>query len=109
MDSVFVSLLKARDTKKAQKRKRQKSTDSKLKRRRTEFGKYAEQHQEQMENAQSGTTYGACVVLATLKRKGNVNITVLKETIKGLHQSACAVVLSPALWYHPGSHLCCIE
>ena len=51
MDFVFVSLLKAHDIKKAQKRKRQKSTYGKLKRRKTEFGKYTEQHQEQMDDA----------------------------------------------------------
>ena len=50
MDSVFVSLLKTRDTKKSQKRKRQKSIDGKLKRRKIECMTYAEQHQEHMDN-----------------------------------------------------------
>ena len=72
--------------------KRQKSTDGKLKRRKTEFGKYNDQHQEQMDDARTGKTYGASVALAIEKRKSKANMPLLQETLKGLYQSACAVL-----------------
>ena len=82
MDSVFTLSLKARDTKKVQKRKRQKST-GKLKMRKIEFGKYAEHHQEQMDDTQTGNTYGAGVDLATVKRKGKEQHTATERNPKG--------------------------
>ena len=51
MDDVFKASLLARDKKKSQKKKRQKSTGGKLKRRKTEFSKFSDQHKEQMEDA----------------------------------------------------------
>ena len=96
MDNTFASSLKARDAKKAQKRKAQKSTGGKLKRRKGEFEKQAEQHRGQMDDARTGKTYGAGVALAAAKKTAKEKHTAAARNPKGTPKECLRCP-----YYHP--------
>ena len=77
MDYMFAFSLKSHDVKKTKKRAWQKSVKGKLKRRDGEFAKYAEGHKEQMDDLQTGKTYGAGIALSNDRKSSRISIKVL--------------------------------
>ena len=96
MDDVFKASLIARNKKKSRKRKRQKSTGGKLKRRKTDFSKFSDQHKEQMEDARTGKTYGAGVALAAAKKTATAKLTAAGRNPEGTPKE-----LMRCAYYHP--------
>ena len=91
IDDAFASSLEARDLKKGQKRKKEKSKKGKISRRKTGLVKYKLAHQEQMSDVKSGKIYGSSVVLATLTKKATEKFTAAIRNPKGTskHLSRC--------------------
>ena len=96
MDSNFRSTLQGRDKKKEGKRASQKSTGGKVRRRQTYNTKYAEAHQDQMNDAKSGKTYGAGVAVKAAKKTAKEKHTSGERNPEGTpkDQMRCA-------YYHP--------
>ena len=96
MNDVFKASLLAHNKKKSRKRKRQKSTGSKIKQRKIYLSKFAEQHKEQLEEPRTGKTYGTGVALAASKKIAKEKLTAgarnPKSALRGF--MGCA-------YYHP--------
>ena len=67
-----------------------------MKRRKNEFAKFAIEHQEQMEDARTGKTYGAGVALATATKQANTKHTAAARNPPGTPKE-----LMRCAYYHP--------
>ena len=92
MDDAFADSLKARDRKKTAKGSQQKTKKGKITRRKGFLTKFAESHKEQMDDAQTGKTYGSGVALKTAKKSAKDKLTAAVRNPEGTpkHLQRCA-------------------
>ena len=83
MDHAFASSLTARDRKKNRKREYQRSKKGKLVRRKEYLSKFSQAHEEQMNDAKTGKTYGAGVALKEAKKSAKERLTAGKRNPEG--------------------------
>ena len=100
MDRAFASSLESRDKKKKKKRVTQKSKKGKLVRRKEYLAKFATAHEEQMNDAKTGKTYGSGIALKAAKKSAKERLTAATRNPKGTpkHLQRCA--------YYP--HFCLV-
>ena len=95
IDDTFASSLEARNIKKGQKRKKQKSMKGKISKRKTGLAKYEVAHQEQMDNTRTGKTYGYGVALKIETKKATENSLRRAATQKKLRSTSHGVRTTP--------------